>query len=75
MYITGTEALFYDWARGVYNTRPAGGFGGGQDGWGHPGDYTRTTGPTSGTGIGGGPAPGGGSAPRPPKPPRDDPWN
>ena len=73
-YITGARALFYDWARGAYSTRPTGGFGGSRDGWGEPADYSRTTGPTSGTGIGPGGQNGGG-APRPPKPPKDDPWN
>ncbi|MDE6280876.1 MAG: DUF975 family protein [Oscillospiraceae bacterium] len=73
-YITGARALFYDWARGAYDTRPADGFGGGQGGWGQPADYTRTTGPASGRGIGPG-AQNGTGAPRPPKPPRDDPWN
>ena len=79
-YITGSEALFYDWARGVDITRPAGGFGGGQGGWGQPyppqqhtGGYTWNPGPSSGTGIGsqGGTPP---QPPAPPKSPKDDPW-
>lgn len=82
-YITGTQALFYDWLRGVDSTRPGGGFGGGQGGWGQPTqqsyDYTWNSGTTSGTGIGsggqgGGQTPGG-SAPLPPKSPKDDPWD
>lgn len=73
-YITGARALFYDWARGAYDTRPAGSFGGGQGGWGQPADYTRSSGPSSGRGIGSDTRNGAG-APRPPKPPRDDPWN
>lgn len=79
-YVTGAEALFYDWAQGREVPPTAGGFGGGQDGWGQlyppqqPADYTRSSGPSSGTGIGPG-GQGGGDAPRPPKPPKDDPWN
>lgn len=79
-YITGSEALFYHWARGGDVPPAAGGFGGGQDGWGQPypprqpTDYTRTSGPSSGAGIGPG-SRNGGDAPRSPKPPRDDPWN
>ncbi len=76
-YITGAEALFYDWTRGVDVTRPAGGFGG-NGGWGQPTppqqryDYTWNSGSSSGAGSGA--APGGDSAPRSPKPPKDDPW-
>lgn len=79
-YVTGSEALFYHWARGGDVPPAAGGFGGGQDGWGQPypprqpADYTRTSGPSSGAGIGPG-SRNGGDTPRPPKPPRDDPWN
>lgn len=71
-YITGAEALFYDWARGTPHL--SAGFGGGQDGWGPPAGYTRSSGSGSGTGIGPG-ARNGAGAPRPPKPPKDDPWN
>lgn len=79
-YTTGAEALFYDWAQGRGVPPAAGGFGGGQGGWGQPyppqqpADYTRSSGPSSGTGIGSD-AQGGGDAPRPPKSPKDDPWN
>lgn len=79
-YTTGAEALFYDWAQGRGAPPAAGGFGGGQGGWGQPyspqqpADYTRSSGPSSGTGIGSD-AQGGGDAPRPPKSPKDDPWN
>lgn len=72
-YTTGAEALFYDWAQG----REAPPAAGGQGGWGQPyppqqpTGYTRSPGPSSGTGIGSD-AQGGGGAPRPPK---DDPWN
>ena len=75
-YITGAEALFYDWAGGM-NSAPGGG-------WGRPQvpdqpqrfDYTWTSGPRSGTGIGPGPKDGGnGTPPRPPRPPKDDPWD
>lgn len=77
-YITGTEALFYDWARGV-NSTPGGGYGP-AGGWGQPHstdqpqpfDYTWTSGPHSGTGIGPGPN---GAPPKPPKSPKDDPWD
>lgn len=80
-YVTGTEALFYDWTRGVDSTHPPVGFGGGQGGWGQPyppqqgAGYTwnPTPGSTSGTGIGPG-AQGGGTPPQPPKSPKDDPW-
>lgn len=73
-YVTGSEALFYDWARGT-DSAPTGGYGfGPSGGWGQPQspnqpprfDYTRTSGPSSGTGIGGG---------TPPKSPKDDPWD
>lgn len=83
-YVTGSAAAFYDWVRAGGDGAPAGpGFGGGADGWGGPGGYTWTSGGSSGpgTGMGSGSAPGGGSQnggglpPRPPKPPRDDPWN
>lgn len=79
-YTTGAEALFYDWAQGRGAPPAGGGFGGGQGGWGQPyppqqpADYTRSSGPSSGTGIGSD-AQGGGDAPRPPKSPKDDPWN
>ena len=87
-YITGSEALFYDWARGAYST-PAGGYGAGPtSGWGQPQspnqpqrfDYTWTPGPYSGTGLGSGQKDGRNGAPpqppqRPPKPPKDDPWD
>lgn len=75
-YTTGAEALFYDWAGGM-NSAPGGG-------WGRPQvpdqpqrfDYTWTSGPRSGTGIGPGPKDGGnGTPPRPPRPPKDDPWD
>lgn len=76
-YITGAEALFYDWARGVPST--PGGYGP-TGGWGQPQpsdqpqrfDYTWTSGPRSGTGIGSGPN---GPPPKPPKSPKDDPWD
>lgn len=81
-YITGAEALFYDWARGV-NSVPPGGYGfGPSGGWGQPQspgqptfyDYTRTPGPgpKSGSGSGNGAPP---QPPRPPKAPKDDPWD
>ena len=73
-YMTGARALFYDWVRGGDITRPAAGFGGGDGGWGQSTDYTRSEGPSSGTGIGSG-SQNGGNAPRAPKPPKDDPWN
>ena len=65
-YITGAEALFYEWARGEDITSSRG-FGP-PGGWDPPRhfDYTQTSGPSSGTGIGGG---------TPPRPPRDDPWD
>lgn len=79
-YITGSEALFYDWARGVDSTPDRG--------WNRPQspgqpphyDYTWTPGPSSGTGIGSGPRQDGGNGtppqpPRPPKAPKDDPWD
>ena len=82
-YVTGTEALFYDWARGVDST-PTGGYGP-TGGWGRPQfpdqpqrfDYTWTSGPRSGTGIGSGSNrdDGSGAPPQPPKPPKDDPWD
>ena len=77
-YVTGAEALFYDWARGA-NITP-GGFGPDR-GWGRPQSpnqpqhfhYNWTSGPRSGTGIGGGTPP---QPPRqPPKSPKDDPWD
>lgn len=79
-YVTGTQALFYDWLRGVNNPAPGG--WGGPGGWGQPTqqnyDYSWSSGTTSGTGIGPGPQGGGqnpgGSAPLPPKSPKDDPW-
>ena len=79
-YITGAEALFYDWARGVDST-PAGGYGfGPSGGWGQPRspgqpqhfDYTWTPGPHAGTGIGSGPKKDGGDD-APPQPPRQPP--
>lgn len=86
-YITASEALFYDWASGGDIPSP-GAFGGGPGGWKQPDpqnyNYSWSSGPSSGTGIGPGPQDGGprddgpapgGSAPRPPRPPKDDPWN
>lgn len=83
-YITGTQALFYDWLRGAGTPAP-GSWGGGQGGWGQPYPprqdtgytWTPTGGPNSGTGIG--PGPQGGPTPpqqppRPPRSPKDDPW-
>ena len=78
-YITGSEALFYDWTQGIDSTRPAP--GGGDGGWGQPAPprqdatytWNPTPGPTSGTGIGPGPQDGG--APKPPQSPKDDPWD
>ena len=85
-YVTGAEALFYDWARGVDST-PTGGYGP-TGGWGRHQfpdqpqrfDYTWTSGPRSGTGIGSGSNRDDGSGtppqpPRPPRPPKDDPWD
>ena len=90
-YITGSEALFYDWARSVNNV-PNQGWGMGP-GWGQPQfpdqpqrfDYNRIPpGPNAGTGIGSGPNWNGGNGappqppqqpPRSPKPPKDDPWD
>ena len=79
-YVTGSEALFYDWARGASN---AGSYGFGPDrGWGPPQypnqpqhfDYNWTPGgPQSGTGIGSGTPPQ--QPPAPPKSPKDDPWD
>lgn len=80
-YITGAEALFYDWARGV--TGIPGGYGP-TGGWGPPPppdqprqfDYTRTSGPYSGTGIGNGAPPQPPQQPpSPPRSPKDDPWD
>ncbi len=78
-YVTGAEALFYDWTQGIDSTRPTP--GGGDGGWGQPAPprqnttytWNPTPGPTSGTGIGPGPQDGG--APKPPKSPKDDPWD
>lgn len=78
-YITGAQALFYDWTQGIDSTRPAP--GGGSGGWGQPTPprqnttytWNPTPGPTSGTGIGSGPQDSG--APRPPQSPKDDPWD
>ena len=79
-YITGAEALFYDWAGGV-DSAPAGGYGP-AGGWPQSPsqpqhfDYTRTSGPRSGTGIGSGTPPQPPQQPpQPPKSPRDDPWD
>lgn len=82
-YITGAQALFYDWLRGV-DSRPAGGYGYGPGGgWGQPYppqqpptsyNWEPTPGPSSGTGIGSGPQDGG-TPPKPPKSPKDDPWD
>lgn len=81
-YTTGSMAAFYDWVRaGAGGTQAGSGFGGGADGWGGPGNYTWTSGGSSGPGTGVGSNPGGGAQnggglpPRPPKTPRDDPWN
>ena len=86
-YMTGTYACFYEWAR---DSKAGGGPGFGPGGPGGPGGwrqplppqtptYTWRPNPTQGTGIGpgpqprdGGPAPGG--PPRPPRSPKDDPW-
>ena len=82
-YITGTEALFYDWTQGIDSTMPPS--GGGDGGWGQPAPprpnttytWNPTPGQTSGTGIGPGPNPGprDGGAPKPPRSPKDDPWD
>lgn len=77
-YITGAQALFYDWTQGIDSTRPTP--GGGDGGWGQPvqpGQKTTytwnpTPGSSSGTGIGSGSQ--GGDAPKPPRSPKDDPW-
>ena len=82
-YLTGTQALFYDYLQGMDSAY----LGGGQGGWGQPYPprqstgytWTPTSGPNSGTGIspgpgGAGPNPGG-PAPKPPKSSKDDPWN
>lgn len=79
-YITGTQALFYDWTQGIDSTRPAPGAGGGNGGWGQPAQsqqgttytWNPTPGSTSGTGIGSGSQ--GSDAPKPPRSPKDDPW-
>lgn len=82
-YITGTEALFYDWTQGIDSTLPPS--GGGDGGWGQPAPprpnttytWNPTPGQSSGTGIGPGPDPGprDGAAPKPPRSPKDDPWD
>lgn len=82
-YITGTVALFYDWTQGIDSTLPPS--GGGDGGWGQPAPprpnttytWNPTPGQTSGTGIGPGPNPGprDGGAPKPPRSPKDDPWD
>ncbi len=82
-YITGTEALFYDWTQGIDSTLPPS--GGGDGGWGQPAPprpnttytWNPTPGQSSGTGIGPGPDPGprDGGAPKPPRSPKDDPWD
>ena len=77
-YVTGAEALFYDWACGANGGSNRG--SGPDRGWGRfqpPDqpqhfDYTRTSGPRSGTGIGSGTPP---KPPKPPKSPKDDPWD
>lgn len=78
-YVTGAEALFYDWTQGIDSTRPTP--GGGDGGWGQPVQprqnttytWNPTPGPTSGTGIGPGSQDGG--TPKLPKSPKDDPWD
>lgn len=78
-YVTGAEALFYDWTQGIDSTRPAP--GGGDGGWGQPTPPRQNTtytwnpnpGQNSGTGIGPGPRDGG--APKPPQSPKDGPWD
>ncbi|MDE6588773.1 MAG: DUF975 family protein, partial [Oscillospiraceae bacterium] len=71
-YVTGAQALFYDWLRGVDST-PAGGYGfGPSGGWGQPQAPQQNTGytwnpapgPRAGEGIGAG----GGAPPQPPPP-------
>ena len=79
----GTEALFYDWTQGIDSTLPPS--GGGDGGWGQPAPprpnttytWNPTPGQSSGTGIGPGPDPGprDGGAPKPPRSPKDDPWD
>lgn len=77
-YITGAQALFYDWTQGIDSIRPTP--GGGSGGWGQPTTprqnttytWNPTPGSTSGTGIGPGSQDGG--APKPPQSPKDDPW-
>ena len=79
-YITGSEGLFYAWTQGIDGTRPT--FGGGDGGWGQPAPprqnttytWNPTPGQTSGTGIGPGPRDGR-DTPKPPKSPKDDPWD
>lgn len=85
-YVTGAQALFYDWTQGIDSARPSPGFGGGNGGWGQPVQpqqgttytWNPTPGPSSGTGIGSGSREGGdvsdGSGSRSPRPPKDDPW-
>lgn len=75
-YVTGSMARFYDWANGSAE-RFQGGAAPGS--WGNPGDYTWSSGASSGSGTGS--SSGGGFAPPPPPPPpsspkspRDDPW-
>ncbi len=78
-YVTGAEALFYDWTQGIDSTRPTP--GGGDGGWDQPVQprqnttytWNPTPGSSSGTGIGPGPRDGG--APKPPQSPKDDPWD
>ena len=82
-YVTGTKALFYDWTQGIDSTLPPS--GGGDGGWGQPAPprpnttytWNPTPGQTSGTGIGPGPNPGprDGGVPKPPRSPKDDPWD
>lgn len=77
-YITGAQALFYDWTQGIDSTRPTP--GGGDGGWEQPVQpqqgttytWNPTPGSSSGTGIGSGSQ--GGDAPKPPRSPKDDPW-
>lgn len=74
-YTTGAMAKFYDFTQGRTGGFTQGaGFGGGSEGWGGPADYTWNSGSSSGTGIGTGPR-NDGPSPKPPKSPRDDPWN
>lgn len=75
-YVTGSMARFYDWANGSAERFQGGAAPGG---WGNPGDYTWSSGASSGSGTGS--SSGGGFAPPPPPPPpsspkspRDDPW-